>query len=48
MASKEFRNDPRRARLQAASKPAPVAVKPIKPVSIENKVETKADIKPKI
>ncbi len=47
MAAKEFRNDPRRARLQAASKPAPVSVQPVKPVAIDTKVETKADTKKK-
>jgi hypothetical protein len=45
MAAKEFRNDPRRERLQAASKPA--VVQPVKPVAIDTKVETKADIKKK-
>jgi hypothetical protein len=43
MAAKEFRNDPRRARLEAASKPA--VVQPVKPVATATKVEIKTDKK---
>ena len=44
MASKEFRNDPRRARLESLSKPAPNPVVINKP-KVENKPTVEAVVK---